>query len=77
MSSTVHAIYEKGVFRPLQPVGLPDNTPVEFEPRVLTEPPGTPPAAMSEGLAKVYEILGRRYSSGHTDTAARHSEHQP
>jgi len=77
MSSTVHAIYEKGVFRPLQPVGLPDNTPVEFEPRVLAEPPDAPPPSMSDGLAKVYEILGRRYSSGHTDTAARHNEHQP
>ncbi|MGH7192317.1 MAG: hypothetical protein ACREJM_02145, partial [Candidatus Saccharimonadales bacterium] len=32
---------------------------------------------MSEGLAKVYEILGRRHSSGFTDTAARHNEHQP
>ena len=32
---------------------------------------------MSEGLAKIYEILGRRYKSGHTDTAARHNEHQP
>jgi predicted DNA-binding antitoxin AbrB/MazE fold protein len=77
MSSTVHAIYEKGVFRPLEPVDLPENTPVEFEPRVLSEAPQTRPPAMSEGLAKVYEILGRRYSSGHTDTAARHNEHQP
>ena len=32
---------------------------------------------MSEGLARVHEILGRRHSSGHTDTAERHNEHQP
>jgi hypothetical protein len=32
---------------------------------------------MSEGLARVYEILGRRHSSGHTDAAERHNEHQP
>jgi len=32
---------------------------------------------MSEGLARVFEILGRRHSSGHTDTAERHNEHQP
>lgn len=32
---------------------------------------------MSEGLAEIYEILGRHYSSGHTDTAERHNEHQP
>ncbi len=77
MGSTVHAIYENGVFRPLKPVDLPEHTPVEFEPRVLAEAPQTPAPSMSEGLAKVYEVLGRRYSSGHTDTAARHNEHQP
>jgi predicted DNA-binding antitoxin AbrB/MazE fold protein len=77
MASTVHAIYENGVFRPVEPFNLPDNTPVEFEPRVLTEVPQTPQLPMSEGLAKIYEILGRRYSSGYTDTAARHNEHQP
>lgn len=32
---------------------------------------------ISAGLAKVYEILGRRHSSGFTDTAERHNEHQP
>ena len=77
MSSTVHAIYENGVFRPVEPVDLPERTPVEFEPRVVTEGPQTAPPSMSEGLAKVYEILGRRYSSGFTDTAARHNEHRP
>jgi predicted DNA-binding antitoxin AbrB/MazE fold protein len=77
MSSTVHAIFGNGVFRPVEPVDLPENTPVEFELRVLGEVPETPPAAMSEGLAKIYEILGRRYNSGYTDTAARHNEHQP
>jgi predicted DNA-binding antitoxin AbrB/MazE fold protein len=77
MTTTVHAIFQNGVFRPVEPVNLPDNTPVEFELRVLTEAPQTPPPPMSEGLAKIYEILGRRYRSGHTDTAARHNEHQP
>ena len=32
---------------------------------------------MGEGLARVYEILGRRHSSDHTDTAERPNEHQP
>jgi predicted DNA-binding antitoxin AbrB/MazE fold protein len=76
MSSTVHAIYEKGVFRPVEPVDLPENTPVELQLRV---PDGQTPvrAPMSDGLAKTYAILGERYNSGHTDTAARHNEHQP
>lgn len=77
MMKTVHAIYENGVFRPVEPVDLPEQTPVEFEPRVLTEAPPASQAPMSEGLARIYEILGRRYSSGYTDTAARHNEHQP
>lgn len=77
VAPTVYAIYENGVFRPVEPVNLPNRTPVEFEPRVLSEVPWPPESSMSEGLAKIYEILGRRHDSGHTDTAARHNEHQP
>jgi predicted DNA-binding antitoxin AbrB/MazE fold protein len=84
MLKTVQAIYENGVFRPVEPVDLPDHTAVEFEPRVRSSPsptlgsseePSAPP--MSPGLAAVYAILGERYESGETDTAARHNEHQP
>lgn len=73
---TVHAIYADGVFRPLEPVNLPEQTAVEFEPRVLAEVPSTSQDPMTAGLAKIYEILGRRHSSGFTDTAERHNEHQ-
>jgi predicted DNA-binding antitoxin AbrB/MazE fold protein len=66
---TIHAIYENGVFRPVAPVVLPENCEVEFEPRVVAKP--------SDDMDDVYEILDRRYRSGHTDTAARHNEHQP
>ena len=77
MTSTVHAIYENGVFRPVEPVDLPERTSVEFDLRVSVQEADVPQPAMCEGLAKIYEVLGRRYSSGHTDTAARHNEHQP
>jgi predicted DNA-binding antitoxin AbrB/MazE fold protein len=77
MTKTIHAIYANGVFRPVEPVDLPEQTPVEFDLRVLPQAHPPAQAPMSEGLAKVYDILGRRYSSGHTDTAARHNEHQP
>ncbi|MDY0166746.1 MAG: antitoxin family protein [Thermoguttaceae bacterium] len=77
MSKTIHAIYENGVFRPVEPVDLPDRTAVQFEPRVIAEPSEPLRNSMSEGLARIYDILGRRYSSGYTDTAARHNEHQP
>ena len=33
--NTVHAIFEGGVFRPLEPVDLPEKSQVEFEPRVI------------------------------------------
>lgn len=68
---TVHAVFENGVFRPRDPVNLPEHAEVEFEPRpVLPQP-------TKEQLDAVYEVLGRRYSSGDTQGAARHNEHQP
>ena len=73
MPKTIHAIYESGVFRPVEPVELPEHTTVEFEPRVID---GPGPAAQNDGLAKIYAILGERYQSGHPDTAERHNEHQ-
>jgi predicted DNA-binding antitoxin AbrB/MazE fold protein len=74
MTKTIHAIYENGVFRPTEPVDLPERTTVEIELRVENEPGK---AVMDEGLATVYAILGRRHSSGEHDVAARHDEHQP
>ncbi len=80
---TIQAVFENGVFRPVVPVDLPEHTAVEFEPRLqepilrgqTEEPERSPP--MTEGLAKIYAILGERYQSGVPDTAALHNEHQP
>jgi predicted DNA-binding antitoxin AbrB/MazE fold protein len=74
MSKTIHAVYENGVFRPTEPVDLPDHTPVEFEPRIKLSPA---PVEVSPGLAKAYAILGERYETGETDLAARHDEYEP
>jgi predicted DNA-binding antitoxin AbrB/MazE fold protein len=35
MSKTIHAVFENGIFRPVEPVDLPDKVEVEFEPRVV------------------------------------------
>jgi predicted DNA-binding antitoxin AbrB/MazE fold protein len=35
---TIHAIYENGVFKPTEPVSLPESCKVEFELRVVTPP---------------------------------------
>ncbi|MBO0700487.1 MAG: antitoxin family protein [Zavarzinella sp.] len=71
---TITAIFENGVFRPLEPVALPEHTRVEFEPKVQ---PAPDVPAVPTGLARVYDVLSRRYKSGHPDTAERHNEHQP
>jgi predicted DNA-binding antitoxin AbrB/MazE fold protein len=63
----IHAIFENGVFRPLQPVELPEACEVEFEPRLVS------PAPMNE----VYRVLNERYASGEPNVAERHNEHQP
>ena len=69
--STIHAKFEDGVFKPLEPVELPNHCEVEFEPRLVTSP------IMPEALKRVYEIMSRRHDSGETDVAERHNEHQP
>jgi predicted DNA-binding antitoxin AbrB/MazE fold protein len=69
--SIFHAIYEHGVFRPIQPVNLPDRCEVEVEINVINKEPQQP------SLDDVYAILGNRHSSGEHDVAARHDEHQP
>jgi len=68
MSKTIHAVFERGIFRPLETVSLPEACEVEFEPRVVTSP---------KQLAQVFEVLSERYASGESDVAARHNEHQP
>ena len=69
---TVRAIYENGVFRPTEPVNLPEKAQVEFEPKLLL-PEGDDRAAQE----RIYELLGQSVASGHTNTAERHNEHQP
>ncbi len=71
MTTAFHAIYENGVFRPMQPVDLPDRCEVEVEIRTVKAEQQIP------SLDDVYAILGRRHSSGEHDVAARHNEHQP
>ena len=71
MSTTIHAIYENGVFRPTQPVDLPERCEVEVEVREVKPELNTP------SLEDVYAILSERFNSGEHDVAARHNEHQP
>lgn len=68
---TVPAIYENGVFRPLEKVDLPEHYRVEIPlPVVLEEVPDA-------ALDAVYAAMDFRFRSGRTDLAERHNEHQP
>ena len=66
---TIRAIYENGVFRPTEPVNLPEKSEVEV---VLPAQ-----AARDEGLEAIYRIMGESFASGERDVAERHDEHQP
>ncbi|MEA2602335.1 MAG: hypothetical protein QOF89_3327 [Acidobacteriota bacterium] len=67
----IHAIYENGVFRPKEPVDLPESSEVEVELRIVT------PSSGEKQLDAIYTLLGARFESGESDVAARHDEHQP
>jgi predicted DNA-binding antitoxin AbrB/MazE fold protein len=68
---TVRAVFENGVFRPIEPVSLPERCEVEVEVRQVKEESKIPT------LDDVYAILSKRFDSGESDVAARHNEHQP
>ena len=61
----IDAVYENGVFRPVEPIDLPERTRVQVA------------ILLSHGrqIPDVREVLARRHESGATDTAARHDEH--
>ena len=68
---TIEAIFEGGVFRPVNPVVLPEKSRVQLH--IVSEPP----AANDDDMEAIYEILDRRHSTGISDLAAHHNEHQP
>lgn len=74
---TVKAIYQKGMFRPVQPVNLPENAEVELS--IATGQPGGEQESAADRRAReeVLEILSHSYDTGQADTAARHNELQP
>jgi len=64
----ITAIFEHGIFRPLEPLELPDKTRVTI---------ALPDSADNDQVPDVREVLSRRYASGHQDTSALHNDHQP
>jgi hypothetical protein len=76
MTKTIHGTVRGKTIELDEDLGVAEGQEVEVQVKIVS-PQNTPNPPMTEGLAKVYEILGRRHSSGHTDTAERHNEHQP
>ncbi len=75
----IPAIFEKGIFRPLTPVDLPEGSKVNVElpaSKGAVAPAERTPAEEAH-IDRVYEILSRRFDGGEKDVAARHNEHQP
>ncbi len=64
----IDAVFEHGVFRPVEPISLPEQT------RVIV---AVPEPANESPRPDVREVLARRHTSNTSDTAARHNEHQP
>jgi hypothetical protein len=76
MTRTLHGKVHGKTIELDEDLGIPEGQEVEVQVKIVPPTPPTRPA-VTEGLAKIYEILGRRHSSGHKDTAERHNEHQP
>ncbi len=75
---TIQAVFENGVFRPTEPVKLPEGTVVQMQaPDEAVDVRALVPPGTDEGLIRVDEILGRRFDSGRHDTAERHNEQRP
>lgn len=51
MANRIQAVYENGVFRPVQPVELAEGTPVELQ--IETPLPFTDPKILAKALAEI------------------------
>lgn len=69
---TIHAVYEEGVFRPLEKVELPERTKVEFVPKIVE-----PPHQNYGSMTGIIEVMSQEFETGRHDLAAHHNEHQP
>lgn len=69
--TTVEAIFENGVFRPLKNVDLPEHAHVQL---AVTR---WPEIDSGHPQAKLWEILSRRFEGDDSHVAEHHNEHQP
>jgi len=72
---SVDAVYDAGVFRPTEPVVLPDKSQVRITFETVDEP--QPAEERDEALEAIYEVLSHRHRSGRSDLSERHGELLP
>jgi predicted DNA-binding antitoxin AbrB/MazE fold protein len=72
MTTTIEAIFENGVFRPVGKVDLPEHARVRLA--VSSWPIKIDP---NDPQAKVWEALSLRFAGDDPKLAERHNEHQP
>lgn len=76
---TIQAVYENGVFRPLEPVNLPEACKVRLhaESSEAHERAGEAVEAAARAAdTEIHGMLRQRFRSGKPDLSARHNEHQ-
>jgi predicted DNA-binding antitoxin AbrB/MazE fold protein len=71
---TIHAVYENGVFRPLEKVDLPEKCEVEFEPRRVQGQPESPRPGLIEVMAQIRADQAARGYHGRSEEEMRADE---
>lgn len=74
---TIQAVYEDGVFKPTEPVNLPEHSLVKIEIGQGAIASNGQTAERDPSLDRIYSILSERYDSGDPHGSERHDEHQP
>lgn len=69
----IRAVFENGVFRPTEPVDLPEHTVVEL----VAQPVEHESTRDRPAKRAIYEVLSRRFDGDDPEVSARHNEHQP
>ena len=70
--NAIPAVFENGVFRPVQPVDLPEGT------RVVIETEAAAAERIRAARRRVYESMGRSYDTGEpSNILETHNDHQP
>ncbi|MSR56328.1 MAG: DUF104 domain-containing protein [Planctomycetaceae bacterium] len=69
--NAIPAVYEKGLFRPLDPVDLPEGT------KVIIETEDVAAERVRAAHRRIFETLSHRYDDGEPGDSENHNEHEP